>query len=475
MADAEEPVDAAAEGTLWRRRRGGDGANAADGHGPLRSGAGLGNGQRPRNDRPRARQIRALMSQSAGEDVNWTLAHDVARGVAAQGGDPDRHCRPSARIPRGRHGGRVVARRRDRLRPARAPSRPCGAAPNGWRPPCPRGEYLAGPVASSVSHALGGVLRSEDSGALDGAATPQGLIGSVSPTVCGMHVGQAAGAMAREAFGATDLGIPLAGGATRGRGAARRSRVSPRASTSTWPTCGCSWRCARPPTCGCSQSASWLPGQLHAAIERYARGVTVDLEALDNAVTDAGMGDPAALQEALTTGIFSPTHTDEQKRDARVDRDVARADRGLGGRGHRAGGRPAPARAGPAARDDAHGRRAAGGPAEDTFSALLGLTLRPRRLRDAADMWATLTAPPGIRRARRLLVAPRPASRRRDTRRLASLGGQRHRARPTPTTSTARSRPCCAARGKGPILATTRQFGHAERRLTGIVGYRVYA
>src|SRR5664279_1656693 len=33
-------------------------------------------------------QIRALMSQSAGEDVNWTLAHDVARGVAAQGGDP---------------------------------------------------------------------------------------------------------------------------------------------------------------------------------------------------------------------------------------------------------------------------------------------------------------------------------------------------------------------------------------------------
>jgi hypothetical protein len=36
-------------------------------------------------------------------------------------------------------------------------------------------------------------------------------------------------------------------------------------------------------------------------------------------------------------------------------------------------------------------RRAAGGPAEDTFSALLGLNLRPRRLRDAADMWAMLS------------------------------------------------------------------------------------
>src|SRR5690606_34693422 len=33
-------------------------------------------------------QLRALLNQSDGEDVNWTLAHDVARGVAAQGGDP---------------------------------------------------------------------------------------------------------------------------------------------------------------------------------------------------------------------------------------------------------------------------------------------------------------------------------------------------------------------------------------------------
>jgi hypothetical protein len=37
-------------------------------------------------------------------------------------------------------------------------------------------------------------------------------------------------------------------------------------------------------------------------------------------------------------------------------------------------------------------RRAAGGPAEDTFSALLGLTLRPRRLRDASELWGLLTA-----------------------------------------------------------------------------------
>jgi putative hydrolase len=35
-------------------------------------------------------------------------------------------------------------------------------------------------------------------------------------------------------------------------------------------------------------------------------------------------------------------------------------------------------------------RRAAGGPAEDTFAALVGLELRPRRLRDASTLWGSL-------------------------------------------------------------------------------------
>ena len=45
-------------------------------------------------------------------------------------------------------------------------------------------------------------------------------------------------------------------------------------------------------------AAPWLAGQLHAAIERYASGITIDLDALDHAVSDAGGGDPAALQQA---------------------------------------------------------------------------------------------------------------------------------------------------------------------------------
>ncbi|MCW2850240.1 MAG: hypothetical protein JWR90_4214, partial [Marmoricola sp.] len=41
-------------------------------------------------------------------------------------------------------------------------------------------------------------------------------------------------------------------------------------------------------------------------------------------------------------------------------------------------------------------RRAAGGPAEQTFATLVGLELRPRRLRDASTLWASLRTRQGI-------------------------------------------------------------------------------
>src|SRR5699024_8938874 len=41
-------------------------------------------------------------------------------------------------------------------------------------------------------------------------------------------------------------------------------------------------------------------------------------------------------------------------------------------------------------------RRATGGPAEHTFAALVGLELRPRRLREAAALWSALEEARGV-------------------------------------------------------------------------------
>lgn len=332
-------------------------------------------------------QIRALMSQSAGEDVNWTLAHDVARGVAAQGGDPMVSAAQAREY-------RTAITQAELWLDAVTDFDPSRAQPAVWsraewvEATLPTWRSLAGPVASSVSQALGGVLRSEE-GALDGEAT-RGLIDTVSPTVCGMHVGQAAGAMAREAFGATDLGIPLV--------EEPRVVVVPRAIEAFAEGLDVDVADVRlflamreAAHVRLFQSASWLPGQLHAAIGRYARGVTVDIEALDNAVKDAGMGDPAALQAALTTGIFSSAHTSEQKATLEsIETWLALIEGWVDEVTAQAAAPHLPALG--QLREMMRRRRAAGGPAEDTFSALLGLTLRPRRLRDASDLWGTLTA-----------------------------------------------------------------------------------
>jgi hypothetical protein len=48
-----------------------------------------------------------------------------------------------------------------------------------------------------------------------------------------------------------------------------------------------------------------------------------------------------------------------------------------------------------ALREAVRRRRATGGPAENTFAALVGLELRPRRLRDAAALWGALRATEG--------------------------------------------------------------------------------
>lgn len=331
-------------------------------------------------------QIRALMSQSAGEDVNWTLAHDVARGVAAQGGDPT----VSAAQARDY---RAAVTQAELWLDAATDFNPSRVQPAVWsraewvEATLPTWKHLAGPVASSVSQALGGVLRSEEGG-LDGEAA-RGLIDTVSPTVCGMHVGQAAGAMAREAFGATDLGIPLV--------EEPRVVVVPRAIEAFAEGLDVDESDVRlflalreAAHVRLFQAASWLPGQLHAAIARYARGVTVDVEALDDAVHEAGLGDPAALQAALTTGIFSSSHTQEQKATLEsIETWLALIEGWVDEVTARAAAPHVPALG--QLREMMRRRRAAGGPAEDTFSALLGLTLRPRRLRDASELWGMLT------------------------------------------------------------------------------------
>ena len=328
-------------------------------------------------------QIRALMSQSVGEDVNWTLAHDVARGVAAQGGDPVVSASTAAEY-------RQAVSRAELWLDAATDFDPSRLEPHVWsraqwvEATLPTWRVLAGPVAVSVSKALNSVLSAEAE-----VENASGLLSSVAPTVCGMHMGQAAGQAALEAFGGTDLGIPLL---PEPRVALVPNVIEAFSGDLDIPAEDVHAFVALREAAHVRlfQAAPWLAGQLHAAIERYAAGITIDLDALDGAVSQAGGGDPAALQRALSRGIFASHHTEEQAATLEQIETWLALIEGWVDEVTSVAAAPHVASIG-ALREMMRRRRAAGGPAEDAFANLLGLDLRPRRLRDASAMWSALT------------------------------------------------------------------------------------
>jgi putative hydrolase len=130
----------------------------------------------------------------------------------------------------------------------------------------------------------------------------------------------------------------------------------------------------------------WLRQRLLDTVEAYSRGISIDLSAIENAMGSIDPTNPEALQEALGGGLFTPQNSPEQEAALRrletllalvegwVDTVVTAT----------AGSRMPGA---DALREATRRRRATGGPAEQTFATLVGLELRPRRLREAAALW----------------------------------------------------------------------------------------
>jgi putative hydrolase len=114
---------------------------------------------------------------------------------------------------------------------------------------------------------------------------------------------------------------------------------------------------------------------------------------------------PEAIQELVGSGLLEPEETPEQQRALRrletllalvegwVDTVVAAA------AAERLPGLSALS-------ETMRRRRATGGPAEQTFATLVGLQLRPRRLRDAATVWGALAAQHGTAARDRLWSHP---------------------------------------------------------------------
>ena len=144
----------------------------------------------------------------------------------------------------------------------------------------------------------------------------------------------------------------------------------------------------------------WLRDHLIGAVADYARGIEINVEGIQPRIEEQMRGidptNPAAMQELLEGGLFEPAATPPPRRPRSTRLEVTLAL--VEGWVDEVVGQATDERMPTAAKlqEAVRRRRAAGGPAEQTFAALVGLELRPRRLRDASTLWGSLRTRQGV-------------------------------------------------------------------------------
>ncbi|MEE6280199.1 zinc-dependent metalloprotease [Georgenia sp. MJ170] len=351
-------------------------------------------------DRAQLSQMLTQMQQvlAAGGDgpVNWALAGDIATQTIRQAPDP---------VITAAQAGEVTSALQvaDLWLDAATELGPSGGYKRAWSrkdwvdQTMPTWKRLAEPIATSVARALEEVLEEQTReldephpfAALGGAgAGAGGMIRQLGGAVFGMQVGQAVGELAGEAFGTSDTGLPLVEGPDT---TLVPTNVAAFAEGLDAPADEVRLFLATREVAHARLFAHvpWLRSHLLGTVEAYAREITIDTSAMEEAVRSLDPSDPEALREAFAGGVFAMEQSDAQRAAlVRLETALALVE---GWVEVVAGQAVAPhlPHAVPL-REMIRRRRAAGGPAEQTFASLVGLELRPRRLREAAALWTSL-------------------------------------------------------------------------------------
>ncbi|TLP77219.1 zinc-dependent metalloprotease [Nesterenkonia sphaerica] len=267
-------------------------------------------------------------------------------------------------------------------------------------------QRLTEPVAESVGRAMGQVVRQQlEDG--EGLNLPEEMKGMLPPDAAGQvasmmermggvafgaQIGQAIGELAGEVHSGSDIGLPLAGKAMAlvpgniksfGKGLqvedeevllylalreAARMRLFVR--------------------------APWLEDDLFNAVAQYAAGIHINMERVEEAASQIDPSNPQEMEDLFGEGLFQADRTPMQEAAlTRIETTLALVEGWVDDVVAEAGAHlPSLAKL----RETMNRRRATGGPAEAAFAALVGLELRPRRLRDAAALWAHLRQQDGV-------------------------------------------------------------------------------
>lgn len=342
-------------------------------------------------------QFQAMMNPGPGSDgpVNWTLAKQAARQAVA-GEDPSvgsfarREVDEALRLAELWLDGVTETESTGAVGQAWSRAEWVEATADAWR-------RVTEPVATSLSRAMSAAIEQQLPGQL-----PEGmdasLLGGLQPmlqnmggTMFGLQLGGAVGTLGKEVLSGTDIGLPMAGH----RPAMIPVNVEEFGDGLSVPDDQLRLYLALREVARLRLflHSPWLERDLFAAIEQYAAGIRLDTEGIERAAASVDPMDPESMQAVFDGSSFiaEPDATQRAALDQLellialvegwVDVVVAEAAK--------------PLESAAALRETINRRRASGGPAEEAFAALVGLELRPRRLREAAAFWEHVTAEHG--------------------------------------------------------------------------------
>jgi putative hydrolase len=259
-----------------------------------------------------------------------------------------------------------------------------GATLDVWR-------KLCDPVAARMVAAMADLVPEEMRGQLSPMTS---MVTSLGGALFGGQLGTALGSLAAEVLSAGDIGLPLGPAGTAALVPANIDQYGQGLEiTGDQVRLYVALReAAHQRLFG---HVPWLRGHVLTAVEAYAAGIRVNREAIEEAMNRFDPTNPEGMQEIALEGVFTPEDSPQQKAAlARLETALALIEGWVSVVVERAAGDRLPdvVRLAEAFRR----RRAAGGPAEQTFAALVGLELRPRRLREATALWAALTEHRGV-------------------------------------------------------------------------------
>jgi len=258
-------------------------------------------------------------------------------------------------------------------------------------------QEMSEPVAKALGEAIASLMKDQVPDEIGGLLGDSSVLVTMTSGLFKLQLAQVVGGLSKEVLSAGDIGIPLmhAGSDSDVRSGLVPQNMNAFSEGLGVPRDEVDYYLAIRELAHqrLFRHARWLRTHVLSLVGDFARGIHIDGDKIMDMAESINPSNPDEISNLLSSGALLPERTEAQERALiRLETMLALiegwVDHITEVTAHRL---PNAVKIAEAIRR----RRATGGPAEHAFKALVGLELRPRRLREASALWASIAAAVG--------------------------------------------------------------------------------